>query len=689
MKITVVLQFENAKNSYRIWANSENQIDFNNEYEKAARCTVSYAAAELKTHLEQSLDGAEIQIDDKVNPDTFNVRLVAKDFTAHGERYALIPEKDGILVEGDGRVGVLYGVYELLKRQGWRWYSPGDVGTYVPEKRAELDLPAEKEFYYSTAPVGRGFSIDGRLNENEDLFVWMARNRLNVYFYFPNCCALMKKLGFILRDGGHIFEQVLNPDRAMPSGKTLWEEHLEWFGLPAAGERCKERALRTQFCVSQPDCLQFLAEDLLSHIMNEWHNADEINVWGFDTWGGVCTCEKCKKLGNSTDQMLYMTSKFRDFLNKARKEKRLDRDVKMVLCSYEGSATLQPPENEVPQNLIDAGDHILYAPIVRCYAHEFSDSSCSYNREYDEALRGWSRLKKNIPMSILEYYNVTKFEDLPLLFMRTMKKDFKYYSALGIQGFCYMHIPMVNWGVRALTQLLFAELSWNVNVDADKLIEEYFANRYGVYKSEMKEIYSIIDEASSQITSWRAWKIKSVLHKLMCWDGNVPTVPLDVDDHFVNPEKFEEAGEQTNELWNKALNLLNEVIKAEKKNPNNVYANIEEAVNPEQLRKMRGSAKTLKCLLEDKRGVIYGADTHALTWRLGQYYNALYNGDNARADMLWEKIEELSEKMESYYFPITFTARFKGLISKDALERTQLDETVAKCRQARIKNEKI
>ena len=647
---------------------------------------MSFAAVELKTHLEQTLTDVRVWIDEKAEEGAFNVRLIAKDHAVLGEEYSLVPEQNGLCIEGRGRAGVLYGVYEWLKMQGWRWYSPGKEGTYPPPRKDDLVLPSETQTYRSTAPVGRGFSLDGRLNENEELFLWMARNRLNVFFNYPNSCRLIKKLGFIVRDGGHIFEEILKPDRILPSGKTVWEEHTEWFGLPEDGVKTKEKAQNTQFCVSEPDCLDFLCEEILSHTMNEWREADEINVWGFDTWGGVCTCERCKKLGNATDQLLFMISRFRDYLNKARREKRLDRDVRMVLCSYEGSGSLQPPLHAVPQNLIDAGDHCLFAPIVRCYAHKFDDTSCSYNSEYNDALCGWHIVRPNLPMSILEYYNVSKFEDLPLLFLHTMQHDFRHYYDLGVRGFCYMHIPMVNWGVRALTQVLFAELSWNINVDVDKVLDEYFCHRYGEHADSMRRIYALIDEASREITSWRAWKERSLLSKLMAWDGDIPKEPLPIDDHFSTPEMFEKIGRETEQKWQVALDLLSKEILKEKNTPHAILTMQSAAVNPEQLRKAQCGDKILKCLTEDKRGLIYGVDTYRLSLRMGQYYNALYEGNGTRADALWKEIEGLTDKLESYYMPITFSGDFLGMMSRDALTRTQLADTVVRCRQYRLRN---
>ena len=257
MKISITIPFENADTQAGIWAFEENEIAFGRELERAARCTISYAAIELKTHLEQILEDAQINICADGMQDGFVIRLLADSLTIRGENYALIPEENGLIIRGEGRVGVLYGVYELLKRQGYRWYEPGVVGVYVPQHCEALSLPTEIETYETPSWVGRGFSLDGHLNESEELAIWMARNRLNVYFARPHTCNLMHKLGCVLREGGHIFETMLHPDRLMPDGRTVWDAHPEWFGTPLNGEKTKADAHKTQFCVCQPELMEF------------------------------------------------------------------------------------------------------------------------------------------------------------------------------------------------------------------------------------------------------------------------------------------------------------------------------------------------------------------------------------------------------------------------------------------------
>jgi hypothetical protein len=200
----------------------------------------------------------------------------------------------------------------------------------------------------------------------------------------------------------------------------------------------------------------------------------------------------------------------------------------------------------------------------------------------------------------------------------------------------------------------------------------------------MRKIYHLIDEASAGISSWRNFKNRSLLGNLLAWDGGIPKEPLPIDDHFETPRQLEEMGKRTELLWEEALHALEQAVIAEKNNPEASFADLGKAVNPEQLRRAQNGAKVLKALLEDKRGLIYGVDSHKLLFRMWQYYDALYRKDAAREEMLWADIERLEKKLEEYYMPITFDFTYMGVISRSALERTQLQDMVWKCRQARM-----
>lgn len=181
MELEILLPFPSAETMTESWAFSEAQIDFRHDPEAGARCTISYAAVELRTHLLQMEPDAQICFVSQRHSGKAAIELHADSLTASGDAYALLPQKDGLLIRGAGRVGVLYGVYEFLKMQGWRWLEPGTAGEYAPEPGCGLLWPKNAVHDASASTLGRGFSIEGALKESADLLIWMARNRMNAY----------------------------------------------------------------------------------------------------------------------------------------------------------------------------------------------------------------------------------------------------------------------------------------------------------------------------------------------------------------------------------------------------------------------------------------------------------------------------------------------------------------------------
>ena len=114
MELEILLPFPSAETMTESWAFSEAQIDFRHDPEAGARCTISYAAVELRTHLLQMEPDAQICFVSQRHNGKAAIELHADSLTASGDAYALLPQKDGLLIRGAGRVGVLYGVYELL-----------------------------------------------------------------------------------------------------------------------------------------------------------------------------------------------------------------------------------------------------------------------------------------------------------------------------------------------------------------------------------------------------------------------------------------------------------------------------------------------------------------------------------------------------------------------------------------------
>jgi len=686
MIIHIVVPFEDAETKTAVWAQEEREIDFRQDARRAARCTTAFAATELKYFLSRTLTDVKFTFTSRRPKGDFFIDLRITDPASKNEAFVLEPCDRGIDITGQGRTGVLYGAYEFLRMQGWRWFAPGPDGEIAPDLRGELTLPQAAKTYRPSFDMGRGFDLEGVSKESAFLFLWMARNRLNISGYRPATGPLCEKLGMSAKIGGHIFEAILDPNRALPSGKTLWEVHPAWYGLPADGVRKKEEALRTQFCVSQPDLMEFLGEELLRYVMGEWKQADRVDIWGFDTWGSTCRCPGCLALGNSTDQALHFMSSMRDILNRARRDGRLDHDVRLATCAYEGTSTIDGPRNPVPRNLIEAGDYVTFYPINRCYVHDFTESSCSWNEPYAKSLKSWFAQPPSLPVMIGEYYNVSKFEDLPLLFTSRIERDLPAYHAIGARGLTYMHVPLVNWAMRTLTQNLYAQLAWDVRTDVRAFADEYFALWYGPYAAKMRRVYELLEESWAHCAHWRAWSAKSVLTQLQRWDGAVPGEPLACNDHFVTPADAVASGQRSIALMTDALTILDSVRREDHAASARHAGAAETVVNPIEARKRQAAGRYENRLGEDRRLLLYGLDTMTVMTELVAYHDALYRRDSRQADVHWQKIEEAADRLDSYYIPIGFEWPGAGLESKDALTRSQVRDVIRRCRAHRTGN---
>jgi hypothetical protein len=145
------------------------------------------------------------------------------------------------LVAGGGRVGTLYAVYDLLHRMGCRWFSPAPFDEDVPrvEWNPAFDVAEKPSF------AVRGF-YTWEKRGSRDFYLWMARNRLNLWNVFETDRPLLRKLGMKLECGTHdVQSRFLNP-------RTYFKAHPEWFPM-VGGKRVMalvDQYGGTNFCTS-------------------------------------------------------------------------------------------------------------------------------------------------------------------------------------------------------------------------------------------------------------------------------------------------------------------------------------------------------------------------------------------------------------------------------------------------------
>jgi len=467
-----------------------------------------------------------------------------------GFRIKTVRKKDGvaILISGFDRVGTLYGAYDFLEMFGVRWFSPGLAGEVVPA-RSELSIAAIDR---SDAPKfsTRGYWAEFFVPEHEyvvpqgrkgtiEFFNWMARNRMNLWSAGEEAVPAgeMKKRGLHLSAGGHTFYLLLDPSAPYPyrhsgfpagDGKpadpypespefkgnlngdgvlSYSEAHPEWYGLGADGKRhFPVDPFGENFCTSNPHMMAEFLKNLVEKLeLGAWKYADVLDWCPEDSspdhW---CQCDNCRKLGSPTDRNILMAHLIRQELQRALAEGRLKREIKVTFILYQAAGLMDPPTRPLPAGFDYTGVTATFYPIHRCYVHALDDPACTeFNRPYADDLKAWREnpFYKGT-FQVGEYYNISAFRDLPILYTRVMEHDIRYFHENGARGMHYMHVAMGNWGPRAVTNDQFARMLWNPDVDVRAFLDEYFRLRYENARIQMRDFYASLEQAMQNVPAY-------------------------------------------------------------------------------------------------------------------------------------------------------------------------------------------
>ena len=448
------------------------------------------------------------------------------------------------IIEGKDRVGTLYGVYAYLQQLGIRFYGLGEKGTVYPSKPS--GLPRNLNIIENPSFLTRGFwAWEDR--GNEEFFLWMARNRMNLWTAAEKNVHFLKKLGMKLTDGGHcIHEYFLYPHAEFPynhlkfqgdedkpndpyalgdeyagdtnsDGKlTYFEAHPEWYGL-RDGKRSDniKGDFGDNYCTSNGDATKELAKNFVSSLIDgRWHHVDIINFWMLDN-GKWCECDNCKRQGTYTDRLFAVCDLVLKEIHQVRQQGRLQRNVQLSTLAYH--ETLTPPTIPLPDDFDYENFSMTFFPIERCYVHSFADPECTeINHILLENYQGWTmgqgRLYKG-SICIGEYYNVSSLKSLPVLFPHIMAVDIPWYFRTGARHFHYMHTPTRLWGTWTLNQYLLARLLWDTETNVDALLDDYFHRYYPTTTERTRAFYRHLEAATANIKPFKHYVgIKGVLN---------------------------------------------------------------------------------------------------------------------------------------------------------------------------------
>lgn len=412
--------------------------------------SVCYAETEWRRWLENVSGAADLR-----------VRFVRTD--EHGDDGFRIQRSGGgeVRISG-GRRGVIYGAHELLERFAGVVFCTSWF-TYVPD-HAALSIPPDIDITEKPAFLRREAGwADAFLRHPE----FSVRCRFNGWrSHIPDYMG-----GMVVRYGGqmsHSLSALLPPEKYA-------KDHPEWFS-EIDGVR---RTAYTQPCFSNVEA----RNQVLSNMLAEIRRKPDANVFAISQNDNRnhCRCSRCvatyEEEGSITGAMLRFANSIAEEIEKVRP------DLMIQFPAYQDTRMIPKktrPRHNVMVNLcsIDAD-----------FALPLAESDAPGSREFVELLNGWSKLVKRFYV----WHYTTNYRHYlhPLPNIHNIPRDIRLFRDSGAT-----HLHMQGGHSHAafaeLKEWLIAKLSWNPDLDEERLIDVFCRAYYGAGAPFVKEI--IADE---------------------------------------------------------------------------------------------------------------------------------------------------------------------------------------------------
>ena len=462
-----------------------------------------FAAEELQSYLLQ-ISGAELPIEREGAPGKGARFLIGA--TSFGEQALLAlsaegPETfvvrslgDDVLLAGLTQRATLYAVYDYLEDDlHCRWLGPGPDWEEVPtmskigSRTADrTESPAMEYRYLRTTTVAEPGSWD------DYMMSWAVKQKINATNGWPPT-ELPEPT--TLRGG---FRAWMTPHRAIGSllpPSEHFAEHPEWYAL-VDGRRRNYGDWRTQLCTTNPEAVARVAEGL-GQVFDARPEIDFLPLGAADKLT-FCECDRCTALDTGEIwpipgwEFPVITERWLTFINEvARRLQETHPDKKIYTLAYH--QTFRPPDPEVimpePNVIIQV---VNSRPNYVCFVHRLENDDCANHVKFRQKLEAWAAMTSGGVMGY-EYVPHTTFCAMPYPAPHKFISDIKCLHSVGAVGFQGQSFSDT-WGTYGVSLYAIAKATWDSNVDADALVQDYCDNAFHDASEPMQRFIKTIED---------------------------------------------------------------------------------------------------------------------------------------------------------------------------------------------------
>ncbi len=444
----------------------------------------------------------------------------------------------GGIIAGSNPRSVLLSVYQYLRLNGCRWLFPGLDGEFIPIRDVQPTKYHKKPDMRYRAQCNEGAETQQSMLDTIDFTPKIGMNTYMLEFDIPFVYynryyahrsnperepepvstdtvlqwkrvteAEMAKRGLRLFDMGHGWtaesfgiSSVVGWDKQ--SEDTI-PEHMRQYLAEYQGKRQLYHgvALNTQICMSNPEARALVVRHVVEYAKQS-ENVHCLKIGLADASKNHCECEACRRMRPS-DWLLLL-------LNEA--EEALDKEgLHPVLGFSIYSDTTWEPE----QITLKHPDRFLgaFCPISRKYTMDVPtdphpNKITPYVRNVsgrldtmEEYLWHYQQWKQRVPARFIVYeYHFWKAQYYSpdcLTFAKRLHDDVIAYHKNGFLGIME-DMSQRHFFPNALAFSIYAETMYDLGLDLDQAIDDYFSHAYGDAKEIVKQFFTDLSKLLPQ-----------------------------------------------------------------------------------------------------------------------------------------------------------------------------------------------
>ncbi len=381
-------------------------------------------------------------------------------------------DRDGFVIKvADGNLYIVghdatateLGVHFFLQRYcGVRWYAPLELGEHVPS-RPTVTVPDDLEDVQEPDWESRLWSSAARMDP-----MWEKRNLCRARYMFH-----------------HNLLHALTPSE-------VYDEHPEWYAM-VDGKRISKPADGTegwQPCFANEEMAQYVAQKIIAYF-DANPTATSYSL-GVNDGGGYCQCDACQALDDPAkptfrDRPNYSNRVF-TFMNRVAEITSQKHPDKLLGCLAYGNC------EEVPSFPV----HANIIPYLTNDRAQWRDAE--FKAQDQDLLRRWSAAARQL--GVYDYYYGSGYV-IPRFFPSVSAESIKFCHGVGVRAW-YAEIYS-NWGLDACKCWLASQLLWDVDQDAEQLVDEYYTNFFGAAKEPMKRYWDRCEQLWMEQSGEAAW----------------------------------------------------------------------------------------------------------------------------------------------------------------------------------------